>query len=73
MSRGIEAAGICMAGIILMTVTHCIAFYLGMIAALNPSKPADARQAEKLWGKIFKVIPTGMSLLKNVAKPDNGS
>ncbi len=71
MARGIEAACICMAGIILMTVTHCIAFYLGMIAALNPSNPADLRQAKKLWSEIFRVIPTGISLLKNIAKSDN--
>ncbi len=64
-----EAALICMAGIILMALTHCIAFYLGVIATLNLRDPADVNRGKRLWGDIFKIIPTGISLLRNLAKP----
>jgi hypothetical protein len=62
------AAVICVSGIILMTLTHCIAFYLGVIATLDLRNPADLRKARQLWGDIFKVIPKGISLLKSAAK-----
>ena len=67
-----EAALMCMAGIILMALTHCIAFYLGVIATLNLRDPADVKRGKKLWGDVFKVIPTGISLLKDLAKPADG-
>jgi hypothetical protein len=64
-----EAAMTCMAGIILMTLSHCIAFYLGVIATLNLHDPADVKKGKRLWGDVFKVTSTGISLLKDLFKP----
>ena len=63
------AGAICVSGIILMAMANCIAFYLGAIETLDVRNPADVERARKLWGDIFKVIPTGISLLKSVTKP----
>ena len=52
-----------------MAMANCIAFYLGAIETLDVRNPADVERARKLWGDIFKVIPTGISLLKSVTKP----
>jgi hypothetical protein len=65
------AAAACFTGIILMALTNCIAFHLGVISTLDPRKPADVARARRLWGDIFKVIPRGISLWKNVTKPAN--
>jgi hypothetical protein len=57
-----QAAGLCLEGIILMSVTNCIAFFLGMLAT------GDLNQGIRVWDAIFKVLSDGITLLKGGRK-----
>jgi hypothetical protein len=65
--KATEAAYLCLEGVILMTLTNCIAFFLGMLAT------ADLHQGIRVWDAIFKVLSDGATLLKGGGKPGNGS
>jgi hypothetical protein len=49
-----------------MTLTNCIAFFLGMLATA-------VHQGIRVWDAIFKVLSDGATLLKGGGKPGNGS
>jgi hypothetical protein len=64
--KATEAAYLCFDGIILMTLTNCVAFFLGMLAT------GDINQGIRAWDAIFKVLSDGATLLKG-GKPQSNS
>jgi hypothetical protein len=56
--KATEAACVCFTGVIVMSVTNCIAFFLGMQAT------GDLNQGIRAWDAIFKVLSDGATLLK---------
>jgi hypothetical protein len=64
--KATEAAYLCFEGIILMTLTNCVAFFLGMLAT------GDINQGIRAWDAIFKVLSDGATLLKG-GKPQSNS
>jgi len=65
--KATEAGYLCLEGVILMTLTNCIAFFLGMLAT------GDLDQGMRVWDAIFKVLSDGVTLLKGGGKPGRGS
>ncbi len=64
LGKGTVAAALCLIGVILMAITHCIAFFLGMIAGAR-----NVPEALNVWGAITKVLSDGIALIARAAKP----
>lgn len=67
--KAAEAAFLCFDGIILMTLTNCIAFFLGMLAT---GGSGDVNQGLRVWAAIFKMLSDVATLLKG-GRPPSGS
>jgi hypothetical protein len=56
------AACLSLEGIILMSITNCIAFFLAILGT------GDLNQGVRAWDAIFKVLSDGITLLKGGRK-----
>jgi predicted permease len=57
--RGPGAAFLCLEGVVLMAITHCIAFFLGILYTARTLK-----EGRDIWAAMFNVLSQGMTLVK---------
>jgi hypothetical protein len=67
-TRGPAAASLCLEGVVVLAVTNCISFYMGMLATAK-----NRREGEAISQAMFNVILKGFSLIRGAAKGRSAS
>jgi hypothetical protein len=66
--RGPPAAGLCLLGVVILTVTNCISFFMGMLATAR-----NRQEAEAISQSMFDVVLNGFALIRGGATARNRS
>jgi hypothetical protein len=61
--RGPAAASLCLLGVVVLTVTNCISYFLGMMATAR-----NREEAEAISRAMFNVFSNGFAMIKGGAK-----
>ena len=67
-TRGPAAASLCLEGVVVLAVTNCISFFMGMLSTAR-----NRREGEAISRAMFNVFSSGFSMIRGGAKARNSS